>query len=58
MGILNLHENEFTVESVKNELKDKHIREFAEEYALSYEEAKQGLAEYIYFNLQSLNKLK
>lgn len=40
-----------SIEDIMNSLTEKQIKEFMQEYNLSYEKAKKGLAEYIYFSL-------
>lgn len=42
---------EKTVEEIMSSLTEDQIKEFMDDYKLSYEEAKKGLAEYIHFNL-------
>lgn len=40
-----------SIEDIMNSLTEKEIKEFMQEYNLSYEKAKRGLAEYIHFSL-------
>lgn len=43
------------IKEVESKLTESQIKEFADDYNLSYDEAKQGLAEYIAYNLTILN---